>query len=116
MVAIFQWGWGLEMVSLDRTGPIESFIPMFMFAIPFGLSMDYEVFPLSRIRERWLETGDSGESVAFGIGASAQVITAAAILIAVFGSLPVFGDERAVKEFSIDMALAIFIDATLVRT
>ncbi len=115
-VAIFQWGWGLELIGLDRTGPIESFIPMIMFAILFGLSMDYEVFLLSRIREHWLETGDSGESVAFGIGASARVITAAAaILIAVFGSFAFFGDERAVKEFGMGMAFAIFIDATLVR-
>ncbi len=116
IVAIFQWGWGIELIGLDRTGPIESFIPMFMFAILFGLSMDYEVFLLSRIREHWLETGDSGESVAFGIGASARVITAAAaILIAVFGSFAFFGDERAVKEFGMGMAFAIFIDATLVR-
>ena len=116
LVAIFQWGWGLSLIGLDRTGPIESFIPMIMFAILFGLSMDYEVFLLSRIREHWLETGDSGESVAFGIGASARVITvAAAILIAVFGSFAFFGDERAVKEFGIGMAFAIFVDATLVR-
>ncbi len=116
LVVIFQWGWGLSLLGLDRTGPIESFIPMIMFAILFGLSMDYEVFLLSRIREHWLETGDSGESVAFGIGASARVITAAAaILIAVFGSFAFFGDERAVKEFGIGMAFAIFIDATLVR-
>lgn len=116
IVAIFQWGWGLSLIGLDRSGPIESFLPMFMFAILFGLSMDYEVFLLSRIRERWLETGDSGESVAFGIGASARVITAAAaILIAVFGSFAIFGDERAVKEFGLGMAFAIFIDATLVR-
>ncbi len=116
IVAIFQWGWGLSLIGLDRTGPIESFLPMFMFAILFGLSMDYEVFLLSRIREHWLETGDSGESVAFGIGASARVITAAAaILIAVFGSFALFGDERAVKEFGMGMAFAIFIDATLVR-
>ena len=116
IVAIFQWGWGIELIGLDRTGPIESFIPMFMFAILFGLSMDYEVFLLSRIREHWLETGDSGESVAYGIGASARVITAAAaILIAVFGSFAFFGDERAVKEFGMGMAFAIFIDATLVR-
>lgn len=115
-VAIFQWGWGLSLIGLDRTGPIESFIPMFMFAILFGLSMDYEVFLLSRIRERWLETKDSGEAVAFGIGASARVITAAAaILIAVFVSFAIFGDERAVKEFGMGMAFAIFIDATLVR-
>ncbi|MDE2967017.1 MAG: MMPL family transporter [Chloroflexota bacterium] len=116
IVAIFQWGWGLSLIGLDRTGPIESFLPMFMFAILFGLSMDYEIFLLSRIREHWLETGDSGESVAFGIGASARVITAAAaILIAVFGSFAFFGDERAVKEFGMGMAFAIFIDATLVR-
>ena len=116
LVVIFQWGWGLSLLGLDQTGPIESFIPMIMFAILFGLSMDYEVFLLSRIREHWLETGDSGESVAFGIGASARVITAAAaILIAVFGSFAIFGDERAVKEFGIGMAFAIFIDATLVR-
>jgi RND superfamily putative drug exporter len=116
IVAIFQWGWGLSLIGLDRTGPIESFLPMIMFAILFGLSMDYEIFLLSRIREHWLETGDSGESVAFGIGASARVITAAAaILIAVFGSFAIFGDERAVKEFGMGMAFAIFIDATLVR-
>lgn len=116
VVAIFQWGWGLELTGLDRTGPIESFLPMFMFAILFGLSMDYEVFLLSRIREHWLESGDSTESVAYGIGASARVITAAAaILIAVFASFAVFGDERTVKVFGMGMAFAIFIDATLVR-
>ena len=116
IIAIFQWGWGLSLLGLDRTGPIESFLPLFMFAILFGLSMDYEVFLLSRVRERWLATRDPGESVAYGIGASARVITAAAaILIAVFGSFAFFGDERAIKEFGIGMAFAIFIDATLVR-
>ncbi len=116
IVAIFQWGWGLSLIGLDRSGPIESFLPMFMFAILFGLSMDYEVFLLSRIRERWLETGDSNESVAFGIGASARVITAAAaILVAVFASFAIFGDERAVKEFGLGMGFAILIDATVVR-
>ncbi len=116
VVACFQWGWGLSLIGLDKTGPVESFLPMFMFAILFGLSMDYEVFLLSRIRERWLETNDSGESVAFGIGVSARVITAAAaILIAVFASFAVFGDERTVKIFGTGMAFAIFVDATLVR-
>ena len=95
---------------------IEDYLPLFMFAILFGLSMDYEVFLLSRVRERWLATKDPGESVAYGIGASARVITAAAaILIAVFGSFAFFGDERAIKEFGIGMSFAIFIDATLVR-
>ena len=116
LVAIFQWGWGLSIVGLDKTGPIESFLPMFMFAILFGLSMDYEVFLLSRIRERWLQTGDSAESVAHGIGASARVITAAAaILAAVFLSFAIFGTERAVKQFGIGMAFAIVVDATVVR-
>ena len=116
LVVIFQWGWGLGLVGLDKTGPVESFLPMFMFAILFGLSMDYEVFLLSRIRERWLATGDSAESVAHGIGASARVITAAAaILAAVFLSFAIFGEERAIKQFGIGMAFAIVVDATVVR-
>ena len=115
VIAIFQWGWGRELIGLDQTGPIESFLPMFMFAILFGLSMDYEVFLLSRIRERYLENGDPSEAVAHGISTSARVITAAAaILVTVFGSF-VFGDERVLKEFGLGLAFAIFIDATLVR-
>ena len=116
IVMIFQWGWGLSLLGLDRTGPVESFLPMFMFAVLFGLSMDYEVFLLSRVRERWIETGDSAESVAHGIGASARVITAAAaILAAVFLSFAFFGQERTIKEFGIGMAFAIIVDATVVR-
>ena len=116
VVAVFQWGWLLPLIGLDRTGPIETFIPMIMFAILFGLSMDYELFLLSRIRERYLQTGDSSESVAHGIGASARVITAAAaILVAVFGAFAVFSDDRQIKAFGIGMAFAILLDATLVR-
>ena len=116
LVLIFQWGWGLSLVGLDKTGPVESFLPMFMFAILFGLSMDYEVFLLSRVRERWVQTGDSAESVAHGIGASARVITAAAAILAVvFLSFAVFGEEHAVKQFGIGMAFAIIVDATVVR-
>ena len=116
VVAVFQWGWFLPLIGLDRTGPIETFIPMIMFAILFGLSMDYELFLLSRIRERYLQTGDSSESVAYGIGASARVITAAAaILVAVFGAFALFSDDRPIKAFGIGMAFAILIDATLVR-
>ena len=116
VVAVFQWGWFLPLIGLDQTGPIETFIPMIMFAILFGLSMDYELFLLSRIRERFLQTGDSSESVAYGIGASARVITAAAaILIAVFGSFALFSDDRPIKAFGIGMSFAILIDATLVR-
>ena len=116
VVIVFQWGWGISLLGLDRTGPVESFLPMFMFAVLFGLSMDYEVFLLSRVRERWIETGDSAESVAHGIGASARVITAAAaILAAVFLSFAFFGQERTIKEFGIGMAFAIIVDATVVR-
>ncbi len=115
IVAIFQWGWGLSLLGIDRSGPIESFLPMFMFAILFGLSMDYEVFLLSRIRERYLQTGDASASVAHGISASARVITAAAaILVTVFLSF-MLGDSRVIKEFGLGLAFAIFIDATLVR-
>ncbi len=114
-VVVFQWGWGADLIGVGKTGPIEAFLPMFMFAILFGLSMDYEVFLLSRIRERYLETGDASESVAHGISASARVITAAAaILVTVFGSF-MLGDERVIKEFGLGLAFAIFIDATLVR-
>jgi RND superfamily putative drug exporter len=114
-VMVFQWGWGADLIGVGKTGPIEAFLPMFMFAILFGLSMDYEVFLLSRIRERYLVTGDASESVAHGISASARVITAAAaILVTVFGSF-LLGDERVIKEFGLGLAFAIFIDATLVR-
>ena len=86
VVAIFQWGWGGSLLGIEAA-PIEPFVPMMMFAIVFGLSMDYEVFLLSRIREEYLRTGDSRRSVADGLAATARVITAAArIMVVVFGS------------------------------
>ena len=85
IVAVFQWGWGKNLVGLSETVPIVSWVPMLLFAILFGLSMDYEVFLLSRIREEYVRTGDSRGSVAHGLAATARVITAAAlIMIAVF--------------------------------
>ena len=115
IVAIFQWGWFGDLVGIGRPGPIESFLPMMMFAILFGLSMDYEVFLLSRIKEEYDRTGDNGLAVADGLSATARVITAAAlIMVTVFGSF-VFSDERVVKMFGIGLAAAIFIDATVVR-
>src|SRR5581483_8105344 len=115
LVAVFQWGWLGGLIGVSRTGPIESFLPMFLFAILFGLSMDYEVFLVSRIREEYLETGDSSGSVARGLSVTTRLITAAAaIMVAVFISFA-FGDERVIKEFGIGLATAIFIDATLVR-
>ncbi|MXZ89392.1 MAG: MMPL family transporter [Dehalococcoidia bacterium] len=115
LVAIFQWGWGASIVGIEGTGPIESFLPMMMFAVLFGLSMDYEVFLVSRVREEYLKTGDNAEAVARGLAATSRVISAAAaIMVAVFLSFAL-SDQRVVKEFGIGLAVAIFLDATVIR-
>jgi len=115
LVAVFQWGWGLSLIGLDSTVPIVSFIPMFMFAILFGLSMDYEVFLLSRIREEYLISGDNEESVIKGISNTARVITSAAlIMICVFFGF-VLGDNAVIKMLGLGLATAILVDATIVR-
>ena len=115
VVAIFNWGWLNGPLGIKGTGPIEPFVPMMLFAIVFGLSMDYEVFLLSRIREEYDRSGDNALAVADGLAATARVITAAAaIMVMVFASF-VLGDERVIKLFGIGLASAIFIDATLVR-
>jgi RND superfamily putative drug exporter len=103
------------LVGIDETVPIPSFVPMLMFAIVFGLSMDYEVFLLSRVHEAWVVTKDSHRAVAIGIGATARVITtAAAIMIAVFLSF-VLDDDPTVKMLAVGMAVAVLIDASVVR-
>ena len=115
LVAVFQWGDGKQLIGVDKNGPIEAWIPMMMFAIVFGLSMDYEVFLLSRIREEYLRTGDSRLSVADGLAATARVITAAAaIMVVVFGSF-IGESDRIVKLFGVGLASAVFLDATIVR-
>jgi putative drug exporter of the RND superfamily len=116
IVAIFQWGWGKDLLGVETTAPIEAWAPMMLFTILFGLSMDYEIFLLSRIREDYVRTGDNALSVANGLAATARVITAAAaIMVTVFLSF-VFGfDERSIKLFGMGLAVAIFVDATLVR-
>ena len=114
LVVIFQWGWGADLIGID-TGPIEAIVPLMLFAIIFGLSMDYEVFLLSRVREEYDKTGDSATAVADGLAKTAQVITAAAaIMVVVFGSF-VFEDDRTGKLFGIGFALAVLLDATIVR-
>ena len=114
VVAVFQWGWGGRLLNIEGA-PIEPFVPMMLFAIVFGLSMDYEVFLLSRIREEWDRTGDSRQSVADGLAATARVITAAAaIMVVVFGSF--LGEsDRVVKLFGLGLSVAVLIDATIVR-
>ena len=115
VVAVFQWGWGASALGVEEALPIISFLPMFMFAILFGLSMDYEVFLMSRVREEYLRTRDNTLSVATGISHTARVITAAAIImVSVFGSFA-FGQDPTVKMFGIGLAVAIFLDATLIR-
>jgi RND superfamily putative drug exporter len=116
IVAVFQWGWGRSLFGIGETGPVESWIPMMMFVILFGLSMDYEIFLLSRIREEYLRTGDNRNAVATGVATTGRLITAAAlIMIAVFLSFVVGFDLRQIKEIGLGLAVAIFVDATLIR-
>ena len=115
MVMVFQWGWGLSLIGLDATVPIVSFVPMFMFAVLFGLSMDYEVFLLSRIREEYDASGDNDGAVVAGLAGTARVITSAAlIMISVFMAF-VLGTDPTVKMMGLGLATAIFVDATIVR-
>jgi RND superfamily putative drug exporter len=114
VVAVFGWGWGAAFFD-TAGGPIEPFLPMMMFAIVFGLSMDYEVFLLSRVKEEYDRTGDPKGSVADGLAATARVITAAAaIMIVVFAGF-VLEDNRIIKMFGLGLASAVFLDATFVR-
>ncbi|NUS49515.1 MAG: MMPL family transporter, partial [Nocardioidaceae bacterium] len=115
VTAVFQWGWGVQLLGIDHALPVSSWVPVLTFAILFGLSMDYEVFLLSRVREDWLATGDPHDSVVRGLASTGRVITsAAAIMIAVFLG---FGTETdvVVKQLGVGMAVAILLDATLVR-
>ncbi|MCP2323070.1 RND superfamily putative drug exporter [Hamadaea flava] len=115
LVAVFQWGWGSSFIGLDEKVPIPAFVPMFMFAVIFGLSMDYEVFLLSRVHEAYGQTGDARRSVAIGIGATARVITtAAAVMIVVFASF-VLNDQPIVKMLAVGLAFSVLIDASVVR-
>jgi putative drug exporter of the RND superfamily len=114
VVALFQWGWLSDLTNVEPA-PIEPWAPMMLFAIVFGLSMDYEVFLLSRVREEWRRTGDSRTSVADGLAATAKVITAAAaIMVFVFGTF-ILENDRTVKLMGTGLAAAILLDATIVR-
>jgi RND superfamily putative drug exporter len=115
LVVVFQWGWGNELIGLHSTMPINPFLPLIMFAILFGLSMDYEVFLLSRVREEYVATGDNRQAVVRGLSSTARVITSAAlIMISVFGAF-VLTDDPNGKLFGVGLAVAVLLDATLVR-
>jgi RND superfamily putative drug exporter len=116
IVAVYQWGWLAPMFGVTRTGPIDPWIPLMMFAIVFGLSMDYEVFLVSRIQERWLASRDNSSAVAEGLAATARVITAAAaIMVCVFSSFVINDPLRVLNVFGLGLAVAVFVDATIVR-
>jgi RND superfamily putative drug exporter len=114
IVAIFQWGWLGGLMGVQK-GPIESFIPVMLFAIVFGLSMDYEVFLVSRMHERWTHTREHSRAVAEGLALTGRVVTAAAaIMVCVFLSF-MLGEDRIIKEFGLSLASAVFLDALIVR-
>jgi RND superfamily putative drug exporter len=116
VVAVFQWGWLGALFGVYRPGPVEAFLPVMLFSILFGLSMDYEVFLVMRIHEEWLRTGDNREAVRRGLSATGGTITAAAaIMIVVFGSF-ILGGQRVIKEFGVGLSAAIFVDAVIIRT
>jgi putative drug exporter of the RND superfamily len=115
LVMVFQWGWGSSLLGAG-TGPIESFLPVIMIAILFGLSMDYQVFLVSRMHEEWLNTGDNEEAIQRGQANTGRVITAAAlIMISVFISFA-FGGQRIIAEFGIGLGGAVLMDAFILRT
>jgi len=116
VVAFFQWGWGADRLGLGRPGPVEAFLPVIMLAVLFGLSMDYQVFLVSRMHEEWVHTHDNRHSVILGQATTGRVITAAAaIMISVFAAF-VFGGQRVIAEFGIGLAAAVFLDAFVLRT
>ena len=115
IVAVFQWGWARSLFGVGKEGPIEAWVPMMLFAIVFGLSMDYEVFLLSRMKEEFDRTGDNATAVADGLAVTARVITAAALIMVCVFSAFVLGDNRQLKLFGLGLAAAVAIDATIVR-
>jgi RND superfamily putative drug exporter len=112
---VLQGGWAGQLVGVDTPTPLPAFVPVLMFAVLFGLSMDYEVFLVSRMREGWLRTGDNGRAILEGLAGTGRVITAAAaIMVAVFAAF-IPSPDVVLKVIGVGMASAIFIDATVVR-
>ena len=116
LTALFQWGWGAKLLGLGEPGPVEAFLPVMMLAILFGLSMDYQVFLVSRMHEEWVHGGDNERAVTIGQATTGRVITAAAaIMICVFLAFA-FGGQRIIAEAGIGLASAVFLDAVVIRT
>ncbi len=115
VVAVFQWGWGRSLIGVSENVPIESYVPMIMFAIVFGLSMDYEVFLLSRVQEAWHRTGDNSRAVAAGLSETARVISSAALIMTSVFSAFVLSSQVVIKMIAVGLASSVLIDATIVR-
>jgi len=115
VVMVFQKGWGLSLLGIDKPLLVESWVPLMMFAILFGLSMDYEVFLMSRIREGWLDTKDAHKSVAIGLAGTARVISAAALVMVFVFLAFVLEPNVVVKMLGVGLATAVLLDATIVR-
>jgi len=115
VTVIFQWGWGGSLIGLDGPVPIDSYIPMMMFAVLFGLSMDYEVFLLTAFREHWALTGDMKVAVRRGLADSGRLVTAAALIMVVVFASFILSDNATVKMFGVGLATAVAVDATIVR-
>jgi RND superfamily putative drug exporter len=115
LVAVFQWGYAGSIIGVNSTSPVEAFLPVMLFAILFGLSMDYQVFLVSRMHEEYIKSGDNRIAVRNGLAATGKTITAAAlIMILVFGSF-ILGGQRVIKEFGIGLAGGVFVDAVFIR-
>ncbi len=115
LVAVFQWGWGSSLLGVQGTVPLESYVPMIVFAIVFGLSMDYEVFLVSRIREHWLRGGDNRASVAAGLSQTARVITCAALIMASVFFAFLLSTKVDIKMLALGLGFSVLIDASVIR-
>ena len=116
LVAVFQYGWGLRLLNLGQAGPVESFLPVLMLAVLFGLSMDYEVFLVSRIREEWAATGDNHQAVRTGQATTGRVIIAAATIMILVFSAFILSGQQVIGEIGIGLAAAVLLDAFILRT
>lgn len=116
MVGVFQHGVGAGLLGFQQVDVIEAWVPLFLFAVLFGLSMDYQVFLLTRIRERFADTADNREAISFGIGSTARIITGAALIIVAVFSGFAMGDLVMFQQMGFGVAVALLIDATIVRS
>jgi len=116
LVAVFQYGWGADLLGFQQTDSIEAWVPLFLFSVLFGLSMDYQVFLLSRIRERYDETGDTTDAVTFGVASTARIITGAALIIVAVFSGFARGDLIMFQQMGFGVAVALLLDATVIRS